>query len=406
MKLKDIFKRKEQRGLQYVSNYSDGLLFGQRINNNSALALSAVYRATELISDNIAILPIKLKNVDKEHIAEVEEHNLIDIFNNRTYNVMSKYNLIKLLIQSVLLNGNGFAYIHRDNKGNVINIEYLNPNDIVVNYDRFTQKITYTITSIRKNIEPINIIHLVKNSFDGVSGKSVISFANRSINNANQAENQSLNFYQSGCNLSGILTVNGGQLNDQQKEQIRQSWNQAYNANGSGLAVLQGNMSYSPIQINARDAQLIESRQYNVNDIARFFGVNPILLGENNGVNLSSIEQIQQQFISYTLQPYITMLEEEFNRKLLKPSEFNYKIELDTTALIKTDKTATASYYSTLLDKGVMCINEVRKELGYNKIENGDVHLIAYTDVAQNTINKNDNTEIADENNTNNNDNN
>lgn len=406
MRLKDIFKRKkEQRGLQYISNYSDGLLFGQRINNNSALALSAVYRATELISDNIAILPIKLKNIEKEHIAEVEEHNLIDIFNNRIYNVMSKYNLIKLLIQSVLLNGNGFAYIHRDNKGNVINIEYINPNDIVVNYDRFTQKITYTITSIRKNVEPINIIHLVKNSFDGVSGKSVISFANRSINNANQAENQSLNFYQSGCNLSGILTVQG-QLSDQQQEQIRSSWNQAYNANGSGLAVLQGNMSYAPIQINARDAQLIESRQYNVNDIARFFGVNPILLGENNGVSLGNMEQIQQQFISYTLQPYITMVEEEFNRKLLKPSEFDYKIELDTTALIKTDKTATASYYSTLLDKGVLCINEVRKELGYNKIENGDVHLIAYTDVSQNTINKNDNTEIADENNTNNNDNN
>lgn len=406
MKLKDIFKRKkEQRGLQYISNYSDGLLFGQRVNNNSALALSAVYRATELISDNIAILPIKLKNVDKEHIAEVEEHNLIDIFNNRTYNVMSKYNLIKLLIQSVLLNGNGFAYIHRDNKGNVINIEYINPNDIVVNYDRFTQKITYTITSIRKNIEPINIIHLVKNSFDGVSGKSVISFANRSINNANQAENQSLNFYQSGCNLSGILTVQG-QLSDTQKEQIRTSWNQAYNANGSGLAVIQGNMSYAPIQINARDAQLIESRQYNVNDIARFFGVNPILLGENNGVNLSSIEQIQQQFISYTLQPYITMLEEEFNRKLLKPSEINYKIELDTTALIKTDKTATASYYSTLLDKGVLCINEVRKELGYNKINGGEKHIIPYTDVNQNSINKNDNTEIANENNTNNNDNN
>lgn len=406
MKLKDIFKRKkEQRGLQYITNYSDGLLFGQHVNNGSAMALSSVYRAVELISDNIAILPLKLKNIEKEHIAEVEEHNLINIFNNRTHNVMSNFTLIKMLIQSVLLNGNGFAYIHRDNKGNVINIEYINSNDIVINYDRFTQKLTYTITTIRQKVEPINIIHLVKNTYDGVNGKSVISFAHRSINNANNAENQSINFYQSGCNLAGVLTVQG-QLSDQQKDQIRSSWNQAYSANGAGLAVIQGNMTYQPIQINAKDSQLLESRQYNVNDIARFFGVNPILLGENNGVSLGSMEQIQQQFISYTLQPYITMIEEEFNRKLLKPSEYNLKIELDTTALIKTDKTATASYYSTLLDKGVLCVNEVRKELGYNKIDGGDVHLIAYTDVAQNTINKNDNTEIADENNTNNNDNN
>lgn len=393
MKLKDIFKRKkEQRGLQYITNYSDGLLFGQHVNNGSAMALSSVYRAVELISDNIAILPIKLKNVDKEHIAEVEEHNLLNIFNNRTHNVMSHFTLIKMLIQSVLLNGNGFAYLHRDNKGNVINIEYVNSNDIVINYDRFTQKLSYTITTIRQKVEPINVIHLIKNSYDGVNGKSVISFAHRSINNANNAENQSINFYQSGCNLAGVLTVQG-QLNDQQKDQIRSSWNQAYSANGAGLAVLQGNMTYQPIQINAKDSQLLESRQYNVNDIARFFGINPILLGENNGVSLGSMEQIQQQFISYTLQPYITMIEEEFNRKLLKPSEYNLKIELDTTALIKTDKTATANYYSTLLDKGVMCINEVRKELGYNKIDGGEKHIIPYTEISQNTINNDTNDE-------------
>lgn len=397
MKLKDIFKRKkEQRGLQYITNYSDGLLFGQHVNNGSAMALSSVYRAVELISDNIAILPFKLKNVEKEHIAEIEEHNLLNIFNNRTHNVMSHFTLIKMLIQSVLLNGNGFAYIHRDNKGNVINIEYLNPNDIIINYDRFTQKLTYTITPIRQKVEPINVIHLVKNTYDGVNGKSVISFAHRSINNANNAENQSINFYQSGCNLAGVLTVQG-QLNDTQKEQIRSSWNQAYSANGAGLAVLQGNMTYQPIQINAKDSQLLESRQYNVNDIARFFGINPILLGENNGVSLGSMEQIQQQFISYTLQPYITMIEEEFNRKLLKPSECNLKIELDTTALIKTDKTATANYYSTLLDKGVMCINEVRKELGYNKIDGGEKHIIPYTAISQNTINNEENINETDE---------
>lgn len=386
MKILDIFKKKEKRGLQFVSNYSDGLLFGQMVNNNGALALSAVYRAVQLISDNIAILPIIIKNIEKEHIADVESHNLLDIWQNRNGNYISKFNLIKMLVQSVLLHGNGYAFIQRDKDGNVEDIIYLENGDVAVNYNKHSKRLTYTVTSLRKKVEPCNIIHLLKNSYNGIEGKSVISFANRSINNANQAENQSLNFYQSGMNLSGILTVQG-QLSDTQKQEIRQSWNQAYNANGSGLAVLQGNMSYSPIQINARDAQLLEARQYNVNDIARFFGINPVLLGENNGVSLGSMEQIQQQFISYTLQPYITLIEEEFNRKLLKPSEYSYKIELDTTALIKTDKTATASYYSTLLDKGVLCINEVRKELGYNKIDGGDTHLIAYTDVAQNTIN-------------------
>ena len=92
------------------------------------------------------------------------------------------------------------------------------------------------------------------------------------------------------------------------------------------------------------------------------------------------------------------MVEQEFTRKLLKPSESNLEINLDETYLLKTDKTATASYYSTLIDKGILCINEARNELGYSDIEGGDKHLIAYTDISQNTINspKNDNTKEED----------
>lgn len=89
------------------------------------------------------------------------------------------------------------------------------------------------------------------------------------------------------------------------------------------------------------------------------------------------------------------MVEQEFTRKLLKPSENNLEINLDETYLLKTDKTATASYYSTMIDKGILCINEARHELGYSEIEGGDKHLIAYTDISQNTINsqKEDNRE-------------
>ncbi len=396
MKLFNLFKKKneEQRGLQYISSYSDGLMFGGGTSNNTALNISAVYRAVELISDNIAILPIVVKNIEKDHISELEEHNILDVFSNRN-NIVSKYQFIKLIVQSVILYGNGFAYIHRDKNGDVTNIQYLHPNDVQIHYNKNTNTLWYTSTLLNnQKIEPINILHFVKNTVDGIKGKSVISYANRSIQNANYTENQALSFFNSGCNLAGILTVQG-QLNDQQKEQIRSSWNQAYSANGSGLAVLQGNMSYQPLQVSATDAQLIESRNYNVGDIARFFGVHPTLLGDGS---IGDIEQAQQQFISYTLQPYIVMIEEELNRKLLKPSEYNLKIELNTTAILKSDKNATATYYSMMLDKGIMCINEVRKELGYNKIDGGDKHLIAYSNIEQNTINTEKHTNVNEQN--------
>lgn len=145
-------------------------------------------------------------------------------------------------------------------------------------------------------------------------------------------------------------------------------------------------MSYQPIQLNATDSQMLESRQYNVQDIARFFGINPVLLGDLTHSSYSTIEATQQQFLLHTLQPYITMIEEEFTKKLFSNSESNLEINLDETVVLRTDKTAQANYYSTLLDKGILSINEVRKELGYSEIEGGDAHTIAYTDINQNKI--------------------
>jgi HK97 family phage portal protein len=232
------------------------------------------------------------------------------------------------------------------------------------------------------------MIHLVKNSYDGINGLSVLTYANRAIKNSNATEESALSFFDNGCNLSGVLTVQG-QLQEKQKNEIRQSWQQAYKNGGQGLAVLQGNMEYQPIQINAKDAQMIESRQYNVTDIARFFGINPVLLGDLTNATYSTLEAVQNEFLLHTLQPYITMVENEFNRKLLKPSEKDLTIILETNEILRIDKSAQASYYSTMLTNGILSINEIRKELGYNPIEDGDKHIIPFTDINQNTLENN-----------------
>lgn len=170
--------------------------------------------------------------------------------------------------------------------------------------------------------------------------------------------------------MSGILKVQG-QLSDTQKQQIKSSWNSAYNGEASGLAVIQGNMDYQQISVNAADAQLLESRLFNVSDIARFFGIS-CLLGDLSKSSYSTLEQSQLQFLSQTLQPYITMIEQEFSRKIFRPSEINLSINIDEKALIMTDKAALASYYVQLQQNGLMTANEIRKELGLPAIENGD----------------------------------
>ena len=240
------------------------------------------------------------------------------------------------------------------------------------------------------------MIHLFKNSYDGVNGISVISYATRTLANANATENSAKAFFDNGANLSGVLTVQG-QLSAKQKEDIRSSWNQAYANGGSGLAVLQGNMTYQQIQLSSADAQMIESRQFNVSDIARFFGVNPVLLGLQGSASYASLEMVQNDFLIHTLQPYITMVENEFTRKLLKPSENGMKVNLDENAIMRVDKAAQANYYGSLLDKGVMTINEVRAELGYEGIgPDGDKHMVNFTKIEDNIIGSKNNDDKKD----------
>lgn len=398
MKFLNIFSkpREEKREISYYNPFSGtSLPFSSIPNSYTAMNISAVYRATEIISDSIAMLPIRIRQSSKEHKNELENHPLNLIFQFKD-SILGKYNFIKLLIQSVLLRGNGYAYIHRGRDGRVIGLQYLEEGDVTINYDKRKQSLYYSCSIISaKKIEPINMLHLVKNSYDGINGISVISYATRTLKLAHNTENSANSFFTNGCNLSGVLTVQG-QVSDKQREDIRKSWNQAYSKGGNGLAILQGNMSYQPIQLSAADSQLLESREYNVEDIARFFGISPVLLGVLTHSSLSSVEAIQNQFLLHTLSPYITMIEEEFTRKLILPSEGDIKIDFDETALLKADKQALANYYSTLIDKGILCVNEVRNELGYSEIEGGDRHLIAYTDIDQNTINK-DETNITKE---------
>lgn len=378
-------KRNTIAHVDYYQPYADSLLFGTLNSVNSgSMNLSAVYRAVEIISDSVAILPIKIKNKEIKHSEAISNHPLNIALNGNEF--MSKYNLIKLLIQSVLLKGNGFALIDRAEDGTVLGLYYLQPKDVTIKYDEVKHELYYTCAILpNKRIEPKNIIHLRKNTNDGVNGISVISYAARTVNIASYTENSAQSFFENGCNLSGILSVQG-QLTDKQRQDIRNSWNQAYTNGGSGLAILQGNMQYESIQLSASDAQLLESRLFNVQDIARFFGISPVLLGDLSKSSYNTIEATQNQFLLHTLQPYIVMIEEEFTNKLLNESERNFVINFDETFILKTDKSATANYYQTLLNCGVLCPNEVRVELGYSEVEGLDKHIIAYTDISQNTI--------------------
>ena len=374
----------EKRELDtFNPNLSNSLQYGLNSSKYTALSLSTVYSAVNLIGDAIACLPITIKAHNKEGVTELDQHPLKDIFSN---NLTTKYTLFKTILQSVLLKGNAYCYIERKG-GKIIALRYLQPEDVQTYYRKETKELYYTCGYLggTKRIMPSDMLHFLKYTVDGVQGISVLSHARRSLNIANQTENTAETFFSSGCNLNGVIKVHSN-LSNEQKQDIATSWRTTFgqgNTSG-GVVVVPANMDYQPISVSGEDAQMLESRQFNVADIARFFNISPVLLGDLSNAGYSTIEATNLQFLSYTLNPYIVMIEEELNRKLV--SGENLEINLDETAILRTDKAQQASYYSTLLSMGVLSINEVRKELGLNAVEGGEKHNLAYNDVSKSNI--------------------
>lgn len=371
----------EQPSISYEQQVANALNFPFLNFNESPYTLSAFHRCVELISSSVANLPISVLFIDKQgNKKQRNNHRLNIVFQNM---LLSRYQFVHSIVKDVITSGNAFAYIHRDNGGNVKQITYMQPSEVQVVYNKQKGELYYQIPSISKQkIEPYDMLHLVQNSKDGIVGTSTLSLMNRTLKGAGYAEATALNLFENnGQSPRGILTVES-QLSKAQREDIKEKW--ASNLSSNGVCVLQGNMRYQSLSSTANDQQLLESRKYHQEQICQFMGVPPLLLGMGEPKN---IEELTNQFLTFTLQPIITLLEEEFTRKLFAPSEKNFRIDLDENSMLRMSKSAQAAYYSTLLQNGCLSINEVRNELGYEAIKDGDNHLIAYSDIAQNKIN-------------------
>lgn len=388
MKFLDLFKSKEKRnnGINYIKPWSDGALLYTYYDKGNAMSLSTVFAAVELISNSVAELPIQVKDKTKECNDTLPDDNYINtLFNNM---LISKFICIKSVITDMLLYGNGYIYIRRDTQSTPIELIYLPHGTITINYNEMYGKLTYSYTGNNKTIPytitPNNILHFYKNSTDGIQGRGILSYASRTFVIGNYTEEAAKDYFGSGCSIKGILKFNE-QVMNVDKEEIRKNWNQVHGGSeGSGLAICDYNVDFVPVTQNARESQMIEARLFNVTEVARYFGISPVLLQDLSHSSYSTIEASQLEFLTHTLLPYISIVENEINRKLGKD---NLYIDLDEKYLMTTDKQAEANYIQTLLSTGVICINEARKMLNLGPIDGGSVHFVAYTNIKDNTIN-------------------
>ena len=369
----DLFKRKpqqeviktpEERSLAVALGFNGMSSFA----TTQSMRLSAVYAATNMVSNSCALLPMKIVITENGRQREIE-HPLSKVLNLKPNPKYNHFNFMKLLIESVILKGNGYAYIERDENLNVKALHLLDA-DFVTPMIQADGSVKYIVSGMSQAVDAINMIHLYQHLDNTYRGISTIKYADMTLHGAHAAETHSENFFTSGAGLMGVLKASAPLTNDQ-KRQVAESWRMSIsNTKGGGVAILPQGLDYQSISISPEDSQLLETRKYNVVEIARFFNISPIKLFDLSNVSYSSLEQTNLSYLQDTILPFTQLMEDEFNLKLFKPSEVGrITVDFDYSVLVQTDKNTEAEYYTKLLTNGVLTINDVRSKLGFEPSE-------------------------------------
>ena len=367
------------------SNFISALSFNMP-STFAALKLSAVYAALSLISNSIATMPIYVKQRKDKQNTIVENHAVQKLFYDM---LQSKHTVIKQIVLDLYLHGNAFCYIKRDNNGKPVKLIYMQYGDVTIDYKKEQDLVQYNCSnhkSVPSLVKQADMLHFARDTKDGVIGRPITLFAADVINLSGYTQNAAKDFFGSGCNLTGILQFKRP-LKPGQQEQIRSQWMQIHGSGVSGgLGVLEGDSEYIPISQNSADSQMLETRAFNIAEIARYFNINPVLLGDLTHNSYNTIEDANIEFIQRTLLPIINLLEEEINRKLI--TNRNQYIDIDETELLKGDKQTLASYYTSLVQNAIITVDEAREALGYNPL-NTDYSsslIIPFTKIEDNVL--------------------
>lgn len=392
MKL-NFWKKDEKRNVNVVvetlgnteaSAAALSLLFGNGITKYNSMSLSAVYRAVNLISESFSSLPCILYKLSKnDEPKEYETHPMYDLLYYKPTKLMTAFQWKKAMMEDLLLKGNAYSQIIRDDENRVVELRYIPAGRVTVNKifnaDNDVIDVQYGVSGKKRMLTSDEMIHVKGMCMDEdkVEGKSVLFYAQNALNLAKHNEDAANGYFTNGGRLSGIIKVQSA-LTQKQKTDMQDAWRRTFGTGGEGgIAVLSGAQDYQSVQMNASDAQLLESRQFEITTVARFFGISPILLYDLAHANYSSAEQAHLALLTDTLSYYINAFESEIENKCFLPYERKHiDVRFDTTSFLRMDQKTKAEFYRTLWNFGVVSINEVRAAFDMDPVEDGDNHYI------------------------------
>ena len=364
---------------------------GKRVNERTSMQMTAVYACVRILSEAIASLPLQLYRYTESGGKEkAVDHPLYFIVHDEPNAEMTSFVFRETMMSHMLLWGNGYAQVIRNGRGEVAGLYPLMPDRMRVDRDEHKRLYyEYTVSSddadtMKKKdstvrLQPEEVLHIPALGFDGLIGYSPIAMAKNAIGLAIAAEEYGSKFYANGANPSGVLE-HPGVLKDPEK--VRESWNSTFGGshNSNKVAVLEEGMKYSPISIAPNEAQFLETRKFQIDEIARIFRIPPHMIGDLERATFSNIENQSIEFVKYTLDPWVCRIESALNRRLLndkEKGEYFFKFNLD--GLLRGDYQSRMQGYAIGRQNGWMSANDIRQLENLSPIpeeEGGNFYLI------------------------------
>jgi len=357
------------------------------VSPSTALTFSAVWAAMRLLSESISTLPLNVykKENNGDRVEQNTDLSYLLKYQPNTY--QNKITFLEKVMMDLLSNGNSFVRIERNTLGKPIELLPLNYQDVTVYFkddrlyyssDQF--KGTYNAEDILhfKLITNVNATTGTTNQTSGILGMSPITQCKNAIGWSMDVEEYSRTFFKSGAKLSGLLKTSRS-LSEQAIDRLRNSFNSNYaSLSGSNqTAVLEEGLEFQPITIPPDQAQFLQSREFGIAEIARIFNVPPHLLKDLTKSSFNNIEMQSQEFVTYSLMPYLNKIELEMNTKLFRKTNIGKEyVKFNVNSLLRGNIKDRSDYYKTAITNGWLSINEVRAKEDENKIADGDKHFI------------------------------
>lgn len=362
---------------------------GKPVNERTAMQTTAVYSCVRILAEAVASLPLHIYQYTDKGKERVADHPLYPILHDETNEEMTSFVFRETLMSHLLIWGNAYAQIIRDGAGRVLGLYPLLPNkmqvdrtdngEIIYIYSRDSEENPNFSTYGQIYLRRQDVLHIPGLGFDGLVGYSPIAMAKNAVGMTQACEEYGASFFANGANPGGVLE-HPGVLKDPGK--VRESWNAVYRGtnNAHKIAVLEEGMKYQQIGIPPEEAQFLETRKFQINEIARLYRIPPHMVGDLEKSSFSNIEQQSLEFVKYTLNPWVIRWEQSLQKALLLPEEKKeYFIKLNVDGLLRGDYQSRMTGYATARQNGWVSANDIRELEDLNPIpeeEGGNLYLI------------------------------